>query len=98
MDARRVLDDHHRVALEAAVAELGDRGRPVGTKPLAIGVVDPGAGDDAGAVLRADVVLVEVDDRVDRVGRDQALLDEERLEGGGAHRHVVVPVAHAGSR
>ena len=86
---------HHRVPLEAAVAELRDRGRPVRTEPLAVGVVHPGARDDPGAVLRADVVLVEIDDGIDRVGRDQALLDEERLERGRADGHVVVLVAHA---
>ena len=35
-----------------------DRGRAVRAQPLAVGRVDPGARDDAGAVLRADVVLV----------------------------------------
>ena len=47
-------------------------------------VVDPRPRDDLGAVLRSDVVLVELDDRVDRVGRDEALLGEQRLERAGA--------------
>ena len=56
-------------ALEAAVAELGDRGRPVGEQALAVFRVDPGPRDDARAVLRAEVALVALDDRVDLVGR-----------------------------
>ena len=69
---------------------------------LAVSLVDPGAGDDAGAVLRAEVALVPLDDRVDLVGREQPLLDQDSLEGSRAQHElvvvVIVVVAHAGSR
>ena len=107
---RRVGDDDHVVALGALEAELGDRRGAVGQQARAVLVVDPRARDDLGAVLRADVVLVELDDGVDRVGGDQAALGEQRLERAGAQLDlrrrtrmvvvvlVVVVVAHAGSR
>ena len=102
VDLGRVLDDDHRVALEPAVAELADRGGAVQAEPLAVRGVDPGAGDDPGAVLRAEVALVALDDRVDLVGREQPLLDEHCLERRGAQRElvvaVVVVVAHTGLR
>jgi hypothetical protein len=80
VDVRRVLADHHRLPLLAAVAELGDRGRAVGEQPLAVGRVAPGASDDPRPVLRTDVVDVQVDDGVDRVARHDPLLDQQRLE------------------
>ena len=66
--------------LEAAVAELADRGRAVRAQPLAVVGVDPRPSDDARAVLRAEVALVALDDRVDLVGRQEPLLDEHGLE------------------
>ena len=69
---------------------------PFCAQPLAVRVVDPRARDDPGAVLRADVVLVQVDDRVDRIGGDQPLLDEERLERRGPDGDVVVVVVVVG--
>jgi hypothetical protein len=95
---RRVLDDHHRVPFEPAVAELGDRSRSVGAESLAVGLVDPGARDDPRSILWPDVILVEVDDCVDRIGRDEPLLDQERFERRGPDRNLIVPVAHSGSR
>ena len=68
---------------------------------LAVRRVDPGARDDPGSVLRPEVPLVPLDDRVDLVGGEQPLLDEDRLERRGPQRElvvVVVLVAHAGSR
>ena len=79
-----------------------DRGGPVGEQALAVVGVDPCPRDDPGAVLGAEVALVPLDDRVDLVGREQALLDEHRLERRRAQSElvvvVVVIVAHAGSR
>ncbi len=42
--------------------------------------IDPRVGDDLRPVHRAEIVLVGLDDRVDRVGGDKAPLDEERLD------------------
>ena len=76
-------------------------------QPLAVGGVGPGARHHPGAVLGADVAFVQLHDRVDGVGGDQALLGQQRLQGAGAQRHlrvragvvVVVPVlgAHSAS-
>jgi hypothetical protein len=72
--ARPVRQDHHRVALIAAVPKLRDRGRAVGEQALAVSGVDPSARHDLRAVLRADIVLIHLDHSVDGVCRDQALL------------------------
>src|SRR2546426_215027 len=44
------------------------------------------ARDDSGAVARADLRLVGVDQLVERLGIDEALLDEQGLERLGAQR------------
>ena len=44
------------------------------------GRVDPGLGDDGGAVARADARLVCFDDRVERNGGDVALLGEHGFQ------------------
>jgi hypothetical protein len=90
-----VLDGDERVELEAADAELADGRRPVRQQPLAELRVDPRARDDARAVLGAKVALVVLDHRVDRVRREQALLDQQGLERGGANCGIG---RHAGSR
>ena len=69
VDFRGVLDDHHRVPLEASVAELADRGGPVRAQPLAVPRIHPRPSDDSRAVLRPEVALVALDDRIDLVGR-----------------------------
>jgi hypothetical protein len=95
VDAGGVLDRHERVELEPADAELLHGGRAVGEQALAELRIHPRLRDHPRAVLRAEVVLVVVDDGVDRVGREQALLHEQRLERRRAHRGVV---AHGSSR
>ena len=61
--------------------------RPVGEEPL---LGTPGrptrARDDLGAVVRADVLLVGADDAVDRLARDELLLDQQGLERADAQR------------
>ena len=69
--------------------------------------VDPRAGHDLGAVVRADVLLVGADDAVDGLAGDELLLDEQRLQRAHAQREdglrlavmvsvVVVGAAHDG--
>jgi hypothetical protein len=102
VDGDGVGDRDQVVGLGAAEAELGDRLGAVGQQPLAVGRVGPGARHHPGAVPRADVALVQLDDRVDGVGGDQALLHQQRLQGTGAQGHlgvgtgvvVAVVVAH----
>ena len=67
-------------ALAADVAELGDRRGRVGQQALLVGGVDPGARHHARAVARPDLVLVGVDQRVERGRIDQPLLDQQRFE------------------
>ena len=62
--------------------ELADGPGGVGQQPLLVGRVGPRPGHDGGAVQRPEVLLVGGDDGVDGVGRDEAPLDEQRLEGG----------------
>jgi hypothetical protein len=90
VDGGGVGDRDQVVGLGAAEAELGDRLGAVGQQPLAIGRVGPGARHHPGAVARADVALVQLDDRVDGVGGDQALGDQQRLQGAGAQGHLRV--------
>ena len=78
------------VALGAAEAELGDGLGTVGQQPLTVGRVGPGVRHHPGAVLRADVALVQLHDRVNGVGGDQALLGQQRLQGAGAQRQLRV--------
>ena len=49
-------------------------------QPFAIGGIAPGFGDDAGAVARADLGFIGLDQRVQRRGIDIALFDEERFQ------------------
>src|SRR5713101_99398 len=100
VDAGRVLD---HLEVDPAEAKLFDGRRPVGEEPLAVRRIDPGAGDDLGAVVRPDVLLVGADDAVDGLARDELLLDEQRLEGADPEREdgfrlaVMVPVFVVGA-
>ena len=78
---RRVLDHHHVLALAPREAQLeAIAGGGVAQQPFLVGRVAPGAGHHPGAVLRADPVLVGVDQLVERGRIDQPLLDQQRLE------------------
>ena len=65
-------------------------------QPGAIGRIGPGAGHHAGAVARADLGLVGLDQKVERGGIDIALLGQDGFErahaqfGLGQFRMVVV--------
>ena len=75
---------------------VGDRLGGVGEQRLLELGIDPGLGDDAGAVVRADLGLVGLDDGVERRRIDIALLGQDGLQradaelGVGELRAVVV--------
>ena len=80
MGVRRVLQRDHVLALAAAVAELGDRGRGVLAQALPVGRIDPRARDHPGAVVRADAGLVGLDQLVQCRRVDVAALDQDALQ------------------
>jgi hypothetical protein len=98
----RVLDGAHVLRDEAADAELARCGRRVLQQAFAERRIRPRSRDDASAVQRADVVPVGLDHDVDRLLREQALLDQQRFDGARAKGRVArfivrVLVAHAAS-
>jgi len=68
------------LALAAAVAELRDGGGGVGQQAFLICGIDPGARYHSRAVARSDLVLLRVDERIERSAIDQSLFDEQRFE------------------
>ena len=84
MDRRGIGDDDHVLAFGTPEAELGDRRGRVAQQARPVDVVRPRPRDDLGPVLRPDVVLIELDDGVDRVRRDETAFDEDRFERAGA--------------
>ena len=64
-----VLDDDHVLALQPADAQLRARRGGVGEEPGLELRVGPRLGDDLGAELRPDLVLVDLGEPVDRGGR-----------------------------
>ncbi len=81
MDGRRVLEDRDVIVAAGRIAQRRNRRRAVGQQPLFEGWIGPGSGHDSGAVAGADLVLIEVDDRVDGGRIDQAFLRQKRLQG-----------------
>jgi hypothetical protein len=76
---RRILDDGDMLAAAPAVTELADRlGAVLEEARLEVGIA-PGMRHDMRAVARPDLHLIGLDDRVERGGVDQALLDEHSL-------------------
>ncbi len=69
------------LTLRASEPELADRTGAVFQQPGSVLGIDPGFGDYSRAVHRSHVVLVRLDDGVDDVGRDQAALDQQCLDG-----------------
>ncbi len=80
MDARRVLDHDHVLALAPAIAQLGDGRSGVVQKAGLVGRIAPSPGDHPRAVARTDLVLIGVDDRIQGGRIDQALLDHQRFQ------------------
>jgi hypothetical protein len=98
-----VLDDDHVFAFGPLEAEFGDGRGAVGEQALLVIRVGPCAGDDLRAVHRAEVVLEVLHDLVERIGVEDSVFDEHRLDRGDAgfdRRHfgrVMVVGRHRGS-
>src|SRR5437764_352271 len=75
-----VLHDDHVLALQAADAEVSAGLRGVGEQSLLECGIGPGPGHHLRAQLGADLVLVDLHEPVDRRGRHDALLYQDRLE------------------
>jgi hypothetical protein len=92
------------VALGAAEAKLGDRGRAVGQQALFVLRVGPGPGHHPGPVHRADLGFIAVDGLLDEPLGDQSPLGQQRLQRRDPlfhrrhRRRVMCALAHAGSR
>ena len=102
---RRVLDRDQMVADGAHVAERGDRRGGILQQRLPEGGIGPRPGDDEGAVARADLGLVGLDDGIERRRIDVALLGQDRFQGADAQlrlrqlramlvRMVMIVVSH----
>ena len=62
------------------IAELRDRGSRIGQQALLVGGIDPGPCYHPRAVARADLVLVGIDQRIERRRIDQPFFDQQRFE------------------
>ena len=105
---RRVLDRDQMIADAADMAERRDGGGAVLQQAALEVGIGPGLGDDARAVVRADLGLVGLDDEIERLGVDVALLGQDGFERAHPQLHlaelgavvvvivvVVLLVAHA---
>jgi len=81
---------HHRLILQRAsdVAERADRLGGIFQERLLEGRIGPGASDDHGAITRADLGLVGLDDGVERGRVDVALLGQHRLQRPHPQLHL----------
>ena len=84
----RILDHHHVLALLAAETEFRDRLVGVRQQALLVGGINPGPRHHLRAVARANLVLVGVDQRVERGPIDQSLFDEQRFQRLHSQGHV----------
>jgi hypothetical protein len=74
VDRWGVFDDDHELALRTLKAEVGDRCGAVREQTLLVRRVGPCPGHHLRAVHRAEVVLEVLDDLVEDVGVEDALL------------------------
>jgi hypothetical protein len=79
---------NHVLALHPAESQLRYRSRRVGQEALFVRGVHPGASNDLRAIARSDLVLVGLDEHVQRCRVNQSLLDEQRLERGDSKRYI----------
>ena len=84
---RRVLDRDQVIADAVEQTERGDRLAGVLEQRLLERRIAPGLGDDAGAVMRADLGLIGLDDGVERRRIDIALLGQHGFERAHAQLH-----------
>jgi hypothetical protein len=84
----RVLDHDHVLALASGIAQFGDGGRGIAQKASFVCRIGPGTRDHAGAVPGADLVLVVIDDRIQRCRIDKALLNQQGFKRLDSQRRV----------
>ena len=72
------------IADRTDMTERGNRRGGVLQQRLPESRVGPGLGDDDGAVARADLGLVGLDDGIECRGIDVTLLDQDRFQGADA--------------
>src|ERR1700722_7556386 len=92
VDVVSVLHDHHVFALDARIAKLVDGFGSIAQKSLLELRIRPRLGDDAGPVVRADLVLISVYELVDSDGVEQLLFDQQRFYRFHAERYLRGPV------
>ena len=83
-----VLDGDHVLALPAREAELGNGRGGVLEEPCLVVGIAPGLGDDPGAVVRADLGFVGLDQHIERLRVHVAFLDQDRFERAHAQVHL----------
>ena len=88
MHLGRILDHHHVLALLASVAKLRNGRCGVGQQSLFVGGIGPSTRDDARAVPRADLVLVGVDQGIERRAIDQPFFNQQRFKRLDPQREV----------
>src|SRR5205823_2731302 len=76
------------LALAARIADRRDGGRRILQQFLAEGGIGPGLGDDARAVVRANLLLIGLDQQIERSRLDIALLGQDRFERAHADLHL----------
>src|SRR5580693_867496 len=92
VDVVSVLHDHHVFALYARIAKLLDGFGSIAQEPLLVFRIRPRLGDDAGPVVRANLVLISVYELVDSDGVEQLLFDQQRFYRFYAERYLRGPV------
>jgi len=88
VDRWRVLDDDHILALQPTIAEFGDCCRRIREQAGSVRRIGPRLRHHPGAVARADLALIALDDGVERRRIDQPLFGEQRFERLDAQRRV----------
>jgi hypothetical protein len=74
--------------LLTAIAELGDGSVGVSKKTLLVSGIDPGAGDHACAIARANLVFVGVYQDIECATIHQALFNKKRFESFDAESQI----------
>lgn len=92
MGLGRIEDGTHVLALSPGIAEARNCRRRIAFQPFGECRIAPGLCHDMGAVARADLRLIGLDDRIDRRRIDQPLLRQHRLQRLHPRLHVRIAV------
>jgi hypothetical protein len=75
-----ILHYQRVLALRAAVAEFSERGAAIRQQACFVRRIDPGPRHHARAIARADLVLIDINDRVKCRGIDEPFFDEQGFQ------------------